>query len=65
MTVKELRNSKEYKFHHTGSKRGYVSRKCEGIVEEYKGRFGEGFIILTPRFDSSSLVNVEYYIRVV
>lgn len=63
MTINELRNSKDYEYHHTASRRGYVSRKLEGVVERYKGRYGEGYVILWPRKDTSQYVYVSYYIK--
>lgn len=63
MTIKELRESDAYKWHHTGSRRGYESRKGDGHIEPYKGRFGEGYIIISPRYDTTQYVNVEYYIK--
>ena len=62
MTPRELRDSADYYHHHTGSRRGYVSRKGDGIVEPYSGRFGEGYRIISPRWDTTMFVNVEYYI---
>lgn len=64
MTVEKIRNDKNYKYHHTGSRMGYESRKGNGHVEEYSGRFGTGYIIVAPRWDTSSYVNIEYYIQV-
>lgn len=64
MTVQEIRNNANYKYHHTGSRRGYESRKGEGHVERYNGRFGEGFVVISPRRDTTQYVNVEYYIAV-
>ena len=63
MSIKELENSKEYYLHHTSSRRGYESRKTEGHVEEYNGRFGKGYIIVRPRYDTTQYVFYEYYIR--
>lgn len=55
---------KECRYHHTSTVRGYISRKCkEGIVSEYKGRFGEGYIVRTPRWDTTQYHYVTYYVR--
>lgn len=48
--------------HHTASRRGYVSRKGNGIVEEYAGRFGAGYVLISPRWDSTRYVDVTYYV---
>lgn len=63
MTVSELRNNPNYEWHHYASRRGYESRKSEGHVEPYEGRFGKGYILVTPRWDTTSYVWIEYYIE--
>jgi hypothetical protein len=49
--------------HHTGSARGYISRKSDGVVAKYSGKFGEGYTISTPRFDTTQYVYVTYYVK--
>ena len=61
MTIEQVK--REYRHHHRASRRGYLSRKCEGTVEPYKGRFGKGYIIVTPRWDSTQYVNIDYYVK--
>ena len=51
------------KEHHTARCIGYVSRKSQGIVEPYKGRFGKGYKLLTPAYDSTYYCFVTYYIE--
>lgn len=63
MTINELKNSPEYTEHHTASRRGYISRKSEGQIEAYNGRFGEGFIVVSPRWDTPQYVDITYYIK--
>ena len=63
MTIKELTTNENYYMHHTASRRGYESRKTEGHVEEYNGKYGTGFIIVRPRRDTTRYVTIEYYIR--
>jgi uncharacterized lipoprotein len=65
-TIAEIENmvkNGELKQLHTASKRGYVSRKTDGIVTEYSGKFGEGYTIAAPRFDTTQYVNVTYYVK--
>ena len=50
------------KLHHSALRQGYVSRKIAGTASVYKGRFGEGIIILRPNFNSTRYCIVEYYI---
>lgn len=51
--------------HHTSYARGYVSRKMKWSElegEEYKGKFGEGFKVYSPNFNSTNYCYVTYYI---
>lgn len=50
------------KFHHTAARRGYESRKTPGHFEPYTGRFGEGFVFIHPRYDTTRFVYVDYYV---
>lgn len=61
MTIEQVK--REYRFHHRALRRGYLSRKCEGIVEQYKGRYGKGYIIVTPRWGTTQYVNIDYYVK--
>ncbi len=55
----------ELRYHHAASRRGYVSRKnIKGIAESYNGRFGKGYLVITPRWDTTQYVTVEYYVEV-
>ena len=51
-----------YTLHHTATRRGYISRKLPGVVEMYSGRYGDGYIIIRPRRDTTQYVTYEYYI---
>jgi hypothetical protein len=66
MNRKELVNSNKYEHHHTGSRRGYISRKAnidELIAKKYDGRFGKGYTVELPRWDTTLYVHVEYWIE--
>lgn len=63
MTIQTLIHNPNYYIHHTASRRGYISRKSDGKIEPYEGRFGVGYILLTPRYDTTQYVNIIYYIR--
>jgi len=63
MTQQELEQN-GYKVIHTGSKRGYVSRKSTAEDRKaypYKGKYGEGYTVDMPRWDTTSYCNVAYY----
>lgn len=47
---------------HTSSRRGYASRKGNGWVEAYSGKFGTGFARISPRWDTTQYVHVTYYV---
>ena len=54
MTLKRIKklcaDGKMY-LHHEASKKGYVSAKNGRSVEEYKGRFGNGYIVSIPNHE--------------
>lgn len=55
-----------YKLHHTAMSRGYISRRtapADYPVESYSGKFGIGYIVRSPRFDTTRYCNVTYYIK--
>lgn len=51
------------KYHHTSTFSGYISRKCKGIVSQYEGKFGKGYTIDRPNWDSSRYSYREYWIE--
>ena len=63
MTYDELMTNGNYKFHHRATRRGYISRRKPPKVEEYSGKFGTGYIVRFPRYDTSRYHTVEYYIK--
>lgn len=63
MTINEIKRNANYIEHHTASRRGYVSRKSEGVIESYTGKFGKGYAVITPRWDSTQYVYVTYYVE--
>lgn len=65
MTLYELDIKLEntgYKYSHTSTLSGYVSRKKEFEIKPYVGRFGIGVKVLAPRYDSSRYIWCSYYI---
>ena len=61
MTIATVKST--YTEHHTGRARRYVSRKSEGVLEPYKGKFGEGYKLFTPAWDSTNYCFVTYYVK--
>lgn len=56
--------NKGYHLHHTSLKSGYISRKNKsGIIEEYDGRFGKGFTVSKPNFESTRYHFISYYTK--
>lgn len=60
MTLESLKAN--YTEHHTASRRGYCSRKTTGYAEPYEGRFGKGYIWVSPRWDTTCYVNITYFV---
>lgn len=52
-----------YKLHHTALTRGYVSvHALDGIMEEYSGRFGNGYTIKRNNPNSTRYCFIEYWV---
>lgn len=51
--------------HHTSAAKGYISRvyHVSGDIEEYNGKFGKGFKVHSPRWDTTQYHYVTYYIE--
>ena len=59
---KELQNLKKS---HTALMRGYVSRKNpEGVMLKYSGKWGTGYKVLTPSWESTRYCYVTYYVNI-
>lgn len=57
-----------YMFHHTALSAGYVKYKatmqeCADAAEEYHGRFGDGYTVRTPNFNTFRYCYITYYIK--
>jgi hypothetical protein len=64
-TMKELKSlmKKGFVKHHTSKEKGYVSRKGDGYLRKYKGRFGEGYTHHTTNYDSNGFNFITYYVK--
>lgn len=65
MTTAEIKNmvaEGKIKEHHTALFRGYVSRTRGGHVLPYSGKFGKGYMVMSPNWKSSRYSYVTYFI---
>ena len=71
--IKKLCADGKMYLHHEASKKGYVSAKNGRSVTEYKGRFGNGYIVSLPNQEgfnsrlfgmtkSNNFYNIVYFI---
>ena len=51
-----------FRFDHSASERGYVSRRIDYKIVPYIGRFGIGVKVIFPRNDTTQYVDIEYHI---
>lgn len=60
----EVLTSCGYKFHHSASSFGYVSRRLDLPLTAtfYEGKFGVGVKVFFPRYDTKRFCRVEYWI---
>ena len=64
-TLGTLVNDDRYYLHHTAYYKGYVSRKADYDslpAVPYKGRFGTGYIVDLPSYESTRYCRRQYYI---
>lgn len=61
--IKQALKKMHYRLDHKASKRGYISRKWDAGICEYSGRFGDGYLLVYPRWDTTNYVYVEYWIK--
>lgn len=64
-TLGTLINDPRYYLHRTSYARGYVSRKAnydDLPVHPYKGRFGTGYTVDLPSYESTRYCRRQYYI---
>lgn len=64
-TLGSLLNDTRYYLHHTSYAKGYVSRKADYEhlpVTPYKGRFGTGYTVDLPSYESTRYCRRQYYI---
>lgn len=64
-TLGTLLNDDRYYLHHTSYAKGYVSRKADYDslpVFPYKGRFGTGYTVDLPSYESTQYCRRQYYI---
>ena len=62
-TIRYMLRKMHYIMHHEASMRGYISRKWDAGICEYSGRFGEGYLLVYPRWDTTNYVYVEYWVK--
>jgi hypothetical protein len=60
--IKAMHAAGELRLSHSAKKQGYVSRKTDGIVREYHGKFGTGYVIDSPLHDTTRYFSRTYYI---
>lgn len=64
-TLGTLRKDPRYYMHHTSYALGYVSRKADYDslpVVPYKGRFGTGYTVDLPSYESTQYCRRQYYV---
>lgn len=59
--IEDLKNN--YRESHTSRCAGYVSRKIEGVIAPYSGKFGKGYKLLSPAYDSTRYCFVTYFLE--
>lgn len=55
-------NGQRCELHHTAVAKGYISRRVGEQIVEYAGKFGKGYKVCKPRWDTTNFYYVEYWI---
>lgn len=64
ITLDQLKNNPDYYLHHTAATRGYMSRKIDHFGPyPYSGKFGTGYTVERPRWDTTGYHYIDYYIH--
>lgn len=64
ITLDAIQNDPNLTLHHKAMRRGYIPRRLDHVIEPYRGKFGEGYVVAYPRYDSTRYVTIEYYVKV-
>lgn len=64
ITLEAIQKDPDLTLHHKSMRRGYIPRRTDHVIEPYRGKFGEGYVVSYPRYDSTRYVTIEYYVRV-
>lgn len=62
LSASDVELSNEYYYHHSATRKDYLCANEDGKIEEYSGRFGDGYII-HRQINSSKYHLIEYYIK--
>ena len=60
--MERIINGDKCQYHHTAAAKGYISRKVEEKIVDYSGKFGTGYKVCKPRFDTNNFCYVEYWL---
>jgi hypothetical protein len=63
ITADSLRRDPRFEMVKRSYRSGYVPKDSPGVVIPYEGRYGKGYIIKLPRWDSNRYCTYEYYIE--
>ena len=61
--MKQMFKKMHYRLDHKAALRGYISRKWDAGICEYSGRFGDGYLLVYPRWDTTNYVYAEYWVK--
>ena len=61
--IKEFMENNNCGLYRCSVRTGYVSRKLKNVVYKYSGKFGNGFIVAYPNYNSTNFSIVEYWIQ--
>ena len=63
VNLSEFMKNEKCKLLKKSVRRGYTTRKVKNIVYKYSGKYGNGYLVSYPNYDSTLYSIVEYWIQ--
>ena len=63
VNLAEFMKNEKCKLYKKSVRRGYTTRKVKNIVYRYSGKYGNGYLVSYPNYNSTLYSVVEYWIQ--
>lgn len=63
VNLAEFMKNEKCRLYKKAVRRGYTTRKVKNIIYGYSGKYGNGFLVTYPNYESTLYSVVEYWIK--